>query len=250
MKTLQVVLCHNLPDSADRIYENLAPYKRDDYDIILLDNGSKKEGRSKYTGIDLNTNAHFGGGFQYAVDLVLSNQDKYDSLLFTINTLSLFGYSWVKSLRHAMFNEERVGLVSPSIIAHGKEQNAWPQMHNWGLNVPRKVRWVDFQSPLIHVDILKKINTYPDFGLAYGYDVYTGIVVEEMGYKAYVLDYVYAVHQKKETFKTEKADITIQEYGSKSLKGMYEGFTKIGMVDKLNDMRNWASNYVPKETLR
>ena len=122
-------------------------------------------------------------------------------------------------------------------------------MHNWGLNVPRRVRWVDFQSPLINIDVLEKIETYPNFGLAYGYDVYTGIVVEEMGYKAYVLDYVYAVHQKKETFKTEKADISTEEYGTRSLKGMYDGFTKIGMIGKLNEMRAWASSYAPTETL-
>ena len=49
MKTLAVIYNHNLPGMTDNLWEALKPYERDDYDLILIDNGSSDGGKSKYT---------------------------------------------------------------------------------------------------------------------------------------------------------------------------------------------------------
>ena len=44
LKTLAVIYNHNLPEMTDKLWEELKPYERDDYDLILIDNGSTDEG--------------------------------------------------------------------------------------------------------------------------------------------------------------------------------------------------------------
>ena len=48
MKTLVVIYNHNLPGMTDNLWESLYPHRRDDYDMMLIDNGSKEDGKSKY----------------------------------------------------------------------------------------------------------------------------------------------------------------------------------------------------------
>ena len=49
MKTLAVIYNHNMPEITDSLWESLKPYERDDYDLILIDNGSRDDRKSKYT---------------------------------------------------------------------------------------------------------------------------------------------------------------------------------------------------------
>jgi len=68
-----------------------------------------------------------------------------------------------------------------------------------------------------------------------------------LGYKIYALDYVYANHAKKATIRSGNHKMNLRQYGEVSLEGMYKGFENIGLVHKLNEYRNWASNYTPIE---
>ena len=49
MKILVTILNYNMPQMTDSLFEMLNPYKEDLYDIMVLDNGSPPEGKSKYT---------------------------------------------------------------------------------------------------------------------------------------------------------------------------------------------------------
>ena len=80
MKTLVTILNHNLPEYTDYLYDNLSPYQSNIYDLIVIDNGSLSEKMSKYTTYTLENNCSMGGGFNAAMQLVLSS-DEYDSLL-------------------------------------------------------------------------------------------------------------------------------------------------------------------------
>ena len=246
-KTLVVICNYNLKDSAENLYLQLKPYEKDHYDTIILDNGSDSDKKSKLSAITLPENTFFSGGLQYSIQLVLSNRDKYDSLLFMISSLSLSGFNWVNALRSVLFSSNDIGIVSPTIISAGSDQNAWPQMRSWSMPTPRKVKWIDFQSPLFNIEFLEKIKEFPDFGIAYGYDIYGGIACENLGYKIYALDYVYANHVKKATIRSGNHKMNLRQYGKVSLEGMYKGFENIGLVHKLNEYRNWASNYTPIE---
>ena len=41
MKTLAVILHYNTKHFTDRLYRQLKPYENNDYDLIILDNGSE-----------------------------------------------------------------------------------------------------------------------------------------------------------------------------------------------------------------
>lgn len=244
-KTLAVILNYNLPDFTDSLYLQLKPFERDDYDLMVLDNGSPPSGRSKFTSMELPENVYFGGGLVASVDYILENSDKYDSLLFLNSDLSVNGYRWVKSLRDVMFgSQEKVGVVSPTIIQQGYEQIHWPHMRNWSSSTPRKVSWVDFQSPLIHIDVLKEIGEYPSgFWPGYGYDIYTGYICEKMGYLTYVLDYTYAAHYKGATLKHGNPQMQEKEHNQLALNNMYSCFYELGLGDVVNNYRHWSLTY-------
>jgi hypothetical protein len=244
-KTLAIILNYNLPDFTDSLYNQLKPFESSLYDLVVLDNGSPPGGRSKYTGMELPENVYFGGGLVASMEYILDNTDKYDSLLFLNSDLSVIGYKWVESLREVMFNSsENVGVVSPSIIQQGYEQIHWPHMRNWCSKNPRKVKWVDFQSPLINIDVLKEIKKYPDgFWPGYGYDVYTGYICEQMNYSTYVLDYTYAAHYKGATLKHGNPKMQEREHNELALKNMYQCFYDLGLGDVVNSYRHWSLTY-------
>ena len=73
MKTLAVIYNHNMPQITDSLWESLEPYKRDDYDLILIDNGSKPEGKSKYTTHETGQNTYFGGALNIALQFFLES---------------------------------------------------------------------------------------------------------------------------------------------------------------------------------
>lgn len=246
-KTLVVINSYNLKAQTDLLYKQLHSNQNGNYDTVILDNGSLSDNISSNAFIKLEKNVYYSGAFNYALELALANRGKYDSVQFVICSLSLTGYNWVNATRKALFAKENIAIVSPTVISSIDDQNAWPQMHNWCLQVPRKVRWVDFQCAMFNLDFIEKIFPLPDFGISYGYDVYCGIKAEELGYDTYALDYVYAYHAKKATFKTKDSTMTSSEYGQMALKGMYDGFSRLGQVDKLNEFRTWASNYRPQE---
>lgn len=246
-KTLVVICNNNLKEYAETLYYQLKPYESNYYDTIILDNGSDEDKKSQLSTILLPENTYFSGGLQYSIQTVLQNEEKYDSLLFLVSSLSISGFNWVKAMRDVLFSSKRVGIVSPTVISAGSDQNAWPQMRSWSLRTPRRVRWVDFQAPLFNIEFLKELQEFPDFGIGYGYDVYGGIACENLGYSIYALDYVYANHVKKATVKFGNSKFNLQDYGRIALDGMYSGFKKLGLENKLDEYRTWASSYTPQE---
>jgi cellulose biosynthesis protein BcsQ len=61
-KSLVAILHYNTPSYTDTLYELLKPYEREDYDLIVIDNGSDLGKSSKYATFRLEENVYFGGG--------------------------------------------------------------------------------------------------------------------------------------------------------------------------------------------
>ena len=72
-KTAAIILNHNLPDYTDMLFDSLKPYEREDYDLMVFDNGSTPEGTSKHTTHKHDENLYFGGGLNAAMQLVLED---------------------------------------------------------------------------------------------------------------------------------------------------------------------------------
>jgi hypothetical protein len=59
MKTLVAILQYNTYELTDSLYENLKPYEKDIYDLIVVDNGSNSDKISKYTTHALEQNVFY-----------------------------------------------------------------------------------------------------------------------------------------------------------------------------------------------
>jgi GT2 family glycosyltransferase len=242
MKTLVVIYNHNLPDLTDQLFESLESHRDETYDIVLIDNGSTDSGKSKYTTHETGQNIYFGGGLNLAMQLFLENK-QYDSLLSLNNDLILHGGNFVKSLRKVMF-ENDYKIVSPCVLQPQKNQCKWKYMHCWSANIPRQVKWVDFQAPLMHRDLVEKINQF-DLQLIYGWgqDVYSGIVCEQNDWKVAVVDWCPVIHYSAHTYKQEKSDLTLNEYCMNAERNMFEFFEKQNLIHTFNLYRELSANY-------
>jgi GT2 family glycosyltransferase len=246
-KTLAVILHYNTPEITDRLYEQLKPFENDDYDLVVLDNGSSTEGISKYTTYRCDSNVYFGGGLNLAMNLILENS-QYDSLLFLNSDLIIHGYRFVKTLRKEMFEILRTDtpykIISPSVIQPEKNQCFWPTMHNWSANVVRDVPWIDFQCPLIHRDLIEEINQFDtDLIFGWGNDVYSGVICTEKGWRMGVVDWCSVIHLSNETVRQNANNPIIKNYNVYAEQGMVKFFNKIDKIKELIDLRNRALNY-------
>jgi len=234
MKTLAVILHYNTKQFTDRLYRQLKPYENQDYDLVILDNGS--EIKPDNPSIRVDQNLMFGGGLNLAFQWILDNP-KYDSLLFLNSDLIVHGKDFVKILRKEL---AKYKIISPSIIQPEENQCYWPTMNNWYSKDIRQVPWVDFQCPLIHRDFIEYVKQYDD-DLIYGWgnDVYSGYICEQKEWKVGVLDIVTAVHLGSATIKETNSNT----YNILAEQGMYKYFKKINSLHILNHYRNLARNY-------
>src|SRR6056300_1438316 len=159
-KTLAVILHYNTPEMTDRLFGQLKPYEKEDYDLVVLDNGSPESGRSLNTTYRSPQNVYFGGGLNMTMQLVLDNP-QYDSLLFLNSDLIVHGYNFVSTLRKEMFKND-YKIISPAVMQPEQNQCFWPTMHNWQSTQTRDVPWIDFQCPLIHRDLIEEIKQFDD----------------------------------------------------------------------------------------
>ena len=240
-KTLAVIYNHNLPEMTDKLWEELKPYERDDYDLILIDNGSRPEGKSKYTTHETGQNTYFGGALNIALQVFLESKE-YDSLLSLNNDLVLQGNNFVKTLREEMFNND-FKIVSPSVLQVEKQCN-WKYMHCWNSDKIREVKWVDFQSPLIHKDFIEKYPQFPD-ELVYGWgqDVLSGILCEQNDWKVGVVDRCPLIHHSAHTYKSGKSDLDLQTYCQNAEQGMFGYMQSQGLMETFLKFRELSAGY-------
>jgi hypothetical protein len=243
MKTLVTILNHNLPEYTDYLYNNLSPYQSNIYDLIVIDNGSISEKMSQYTTHALDTNCYMGGGFNAAMQLVLTS-DEYDSLLFLNNDLIVFGYEFVKTLRTEMFNENFKILSACFFNVEPTGQCFWKTMHNWGKSKTREVPFIDFQMPLIHKDLLKEIKEI-DSDLIYGWgiDALFAIMCKKHNWKMGVMDRLSALHYNSLTVKLKAVEFDVNEYCKRAEEGQTKFFTKSNLLKEFNQVRLEGSSY-------
>jgi hypothetical protein len=237
---LIATLNHNLPQWTDNLVNQL---KQDPLfsqcELMVIDNGSK-ESLAKHTTHQLEENIFFGGGFNVVLDYFLSTN--HDYLYFLNNDLVFHGPSFLTtSLKEAKKSDAAV--YSPSIINASMEQCHWKQMWNWGKGL-RKVKWIDFQCPLLRRDILEKINHFPD-ELIYGWglDLYTGCISEQNNYNTVVSDMNTITHMNSLTFKENKINIGISEFCQQADQNMNYYFLKSEFNELYLNLRKYGENY-------
>jgi hypothetical protein len=242
MKTLVVIYNHNMPDLTDQLFESLKPYENGIYDTVIIDNGSKPEGKSKYTTFETESNCYFGGALNLAMELFKDNE-QYDSIISLNNDIILHGFNYVKEMRKAMFEQDYT-ILSPCVLQPEKDQCHWKSMLNWGASEIRDVKWVDFQAPMIHRRYLDVMAQFPnELMYGWGQDILSGIVCEENNWKVGVLDWLPIIHFSAFTYRSEKSDLKVSEYSQKAESNMFKYFQDNNLIPKVAEFRNASANY-------
>ena len=242
MKTAAFILNCNLPDYTDMLYESLKPYERTDYDLFVIDNGSSKEGKSKYTSLELEENVYFGGGFNAAMQYTLENK-QYDSMMFLNNDLTVHPYNFVKALREEMLSGYEI--VSPSFYnVEPNKQCHWKSMHSWSAKDTRPVDYIDFQCPLISRRLLEEVKDI-DGDLMYGWGVcfYFALLAKQKGWKLGMVDRCCMLHHNSLTVKKGVAGVDIPKYCRLAEEGQYKFFQKNNLLQDYTQLRTKAQTY-------
>lgn len=244
MKTLVLILNHNLPEYTNFLYYELKRHQTDSHDILVFDNASTPEGQPDVVHLQTEENCYFGGAMNLAFDFMLESEE-YDSLLFLSNDIILHGYNFVETLRKEMFENDYT-ILSPSVLQVRLEPDMWKQMHNYGTQNVRQVPWVDFMSPLIHRRLIEEVKQF-DLSMMYGWglDIYSGIVCEEKDWKIGVVDYLSLVHLVAKTTKEGKSNITTEQYCQLAQAGMDKFFYSNGLDQKQHRLMYEAQTYKP-----
>jgi GT2 family glycosyltransferase len=240
-KTLAIILHYNSIQYTDVLYEMLKPYEREDYDLLVFDNGSDSNKCSKYTTHTIEKNCYYGGGLDIGFQYLLDNP-QYDSIIFLNSDLIIHGYNFIKELRKQLFSISDLMLCSSCIIQPGKNQCFWPQMHCWNSQEIRYVPWVDYQCVLIKREFVEEVKS---FGSQYGWvqDIMSGIICEEKNWKIGVCDWLSVIHYGGGSIKDNSDKVHIANYNNAAYTEMIKYFEDKNLLHTLHKLREKAQTY-------
>jgi len=242
------VLNHNLPQETDKLVESLQPYSdRDNYEIWVLDNGSKEDLQSKYTTHYLEQNFFFGGAFCACVDMFLETNADY--LLFMNNDLVINGNNFVKSLVY----EADIGgydLLSGTFfnMEGWNAQCHWKMMLGNNTKEIRNVPYIDFQMPLLSRKLLKEFQyNYSEIVVnnirGWGIDFLFSYICKKNRWRIGVVDYISALHLNSLTVKKGVSGINMQQYCQFSEKEQHNMFNELGLLTEWKKLKKEAELY-------
>lgn len=236
-------LNHNLPGMTDNIVNQIRQSVFTDYELFVVDNGSDQENISQFTSLRLEANSFYGGGCNVILDHFLRNTS-HDYLLILNNDLIFHGYNFLgKLLNHARDGD--FALLSPSVINASFFQCAWRQMHWWGADTIREVKWIDFQCPLLRRDICEAIRTFPqELYLGWGVDFYAGLVSDELNLRSGVCDDITIAHLNSQTLAQNKVkNLTMKDFNKSAHSRMTGYFAGSRFNNKYLEFRKYAESY-------
>lgn len=238
MKSLVAILHYNTIKYTDSLYEMLKPYERDDYDLVVIDNGSDEGKSSKYTTFRSDENTFYGGGLDMALNLFIEDK-QYDSFILLNSDLVIHGYNFVKSLREQLFKQDDLMIVSPCVIQPEPNQCFWKQMHCWNAKEIRIVPFVDYQCALMKREFAEKVQS---FGSKYGWiqDIMSGLICEDNKWKIGVCDWLPIVHIGNGTVKDNPK---VSNYNILAQQEMDRYFIEKGLTDRVNQLKSKSISY-------
>ena len=243
-KTLYIILNHNAGSVSTIYYEELKYYQeQDNFDLLLIDNGSKMAERSIHTTHQFKKNVYFNGAIQWAFKYMLDHPE-YEYLVFSNNDIFLHGYRFVETMV-TIAEENNFTMASPCNIEGNAGQNFWPIMHCWYKKEPRVVPWIDFVCPFIHCRLIEEIQQFPTWwrSPSYGFDDYCSIICNRKEWKIGVSDSVTIFHIGQYTYRDsfgERADDGLDLYTmqNKHRANFDWNFEKSGLVEEHYELDN------------
>jgi hypothetical protein len=255
-KTLYIILNHNAGQISTIYYEEMKYYQeQDNFDLLLIDNGSKPSERSIHTTHSFKKNVYFNGAIQWAFKYMLDHPE-YEYLVFSNNDIFLHGYRFVENMV-TIAEENNFTMIAPAGIEGNAGQNFWPIMHCWYKKEPRVVPWIDFICPFINRRLIEEIQQFPSWWRtpSYGFDDYCSIICNRKGWKIAVSDLMTIFHIGQYTYREqygERADDGLDLYTmqSKHRDNFDWNFKRSGLKDEMYELDNRKALYGRDNSLK
>ena len=255
-KTLYIILNHNAGQISTIYYEEMKYYQeQDNFDLLLIDNGSKVSERSMHTTHSFKKNVYFNGAIQWAFKYMLDHPE-YEYLVFSNNDIFLHGYRFVETMV-TIAEGNNFAMVAPSGIEGNAGQNFWPIMHCWYKKEPRVVPWIDFICPFINRKLVEEIQQFPSWwrSPSYGFDDYCSIICNRKGWRIAVSDLMTIFHIGQYTYREqygERADDGLDLYTmqSKHRDNFDWNFKRSGLKDEMYELDNLKALYGRDNSLK
>ena len=255
-KTLYIILNHNAGQISTIYYEEMKYYQeQDNFDLLLIDNGSKPSERSMHTTHSFKKNVYFNGAIQWAFKYMLDHPE-YEYLVFSNNDIFLHGYRFVENMV-TIAEENNFTMIAPTGIEGNAGQNFWPIMHCWYKKEPRVVPWIDFICPFINRRLIEEIQQFPSWWRtpSYGFDDYCSITCNRKGWKIGVSDLMTIFHIGQYTYREqygERADDGLDLYTmqSKHRDNFDWNFKRSGLKDEMYELDNLKALYGRDNSLK
>ena len=255
-KTLYIILNHNAAQISTIYYEEMKYYQeQDNFDLLLIDNGSKGPEKSIHTTHSFKKNVYFNGAIQWAFKYMLDHSE-YEYLVFSNNDIFLHGYRFVENMV-TLAEENNFTMIAPAGIEGNAGQNFWPIMHCWYKKEPRVVPWIDFICPFINRRLIEEIQQFPSWWRtpSYGFDDYCSITCNRKGWKIGVSDLMTIFHIGQYTYREqygERADDGLDLYTmqSKHRDNFDWNFEKSGLKDEMYELDNLKALYGRDNSLK
>lgn len=241
-KVLVTILHYNSPRFTDVLYRQLKPYEREDYDLLVIDNGSEPGRSSRYAGLVLPENLFFGGGLNLAFELV-RKQPEYEALFFLNSDLIVHGFQLVRLLWREMCRHQ-LTLLSPAVMYPHEFQWYQRQMFNWGSAGTRPVRCMDFQCPLIHRRLIEAVPVLPkELCLGWGLDFLLALACLDRNWQMGVTDLISVIHYGGGTIRDNQHRPELQEFHIKADQQMQDYLPGVGLKERVDQLLQWAMDY-------
>ena len=255
-KTLYIILNHNAGQISTIYYEEMKYYQeQDNFDLLLIDNGSKASEKSIHTTHSFKKNVYFNGAIQWAFKYMLDHPE-YEYLVFSNNDIFLHGYRFVENMV-TIAEENNFTMIAPAGIEGNAGQNFWPIMHCWYKKEPRVVPWIDFICPFINRRLIEEIQQFPSWwrSPSYGFDDYCSITCNRKGWKIAVSDLMTIFHIGQYTYREqygERADDGLDLYTmqSKHRDNFDWNFKRSGLKDEMYELDNLKALYGRDNSLK
>jgi len=255
-KTLYIILNHNAGQISTIYYEEMKYYQeQDNFDLLLIDNGSKFNERSPHTTHSFKKNVYFNGAIQWAFKYMLDHPE-YEYLVFSNNDIFLHGYRFVENMI-TIAEENNFTMIAPSGIEGNAGQNFWPIMHCWYKEEPRVVPWIDFICPFINRRLIEEIQQFPSWWRtpSYGFDDYCSITCNRKGWKIGVSDLMTIFHIGQYTYREQYGEragdgLDLYTMQSKHRDNFDWNFEKSGLKDEMYELDNLKALYGRDNSLK
>lgn len=246
-KTLAIILHHNTLDITTRLYNELKPYEGDVYDLIVIDNGSAEDKKFPNAEVVKKKNTFYGGGLREGFLYFREHKKQYDSLLFLNSDLVVFGPTYVRTLRTALFEHSDFKVISPAVCGDWNGNGPLymhKHMNSWGAREIRAVKYVDFQTPMFHEDFVNEIDYPSDLMYGIGQDLLAGKLCVDRGWKIGVIDWMLAYHMWAYTIRSGNASLKLDTFAQVSNEVLMSYAEKNGLKQHIIECFKYGSEYV------